>query len=151
MGLLIRVENPTTEENRALIEESQSALKDIFCPQDVFTISAEELDTANTQFFVARLDGQAVGCVALVDLLGYGEVKRLYVQDSARKAGIGRALMEAVFHQALELGLTHIQLETGARLKDAVALYRSLGFMECAPFGGYRQNPSSLFMEYRIH
>lgn len=40
-----------------------------------------------------------------------------------------------------------LRLETGAKQPEALALYRSAGFVEVGPFGGYRPDPLSLFME----
>jgi putative acetyltransferase len=55
--------------------------------------------------------------------------------------------LEAV---AKQNGLTALRLETGIRQPEALALYRSAGFRAIEPFGDYRPDPLSLFMEKTI-
>lgn len=151
MPVSIATENPLTPEARALVEASQAALLAVFPPQDCFSYSAEELANKSTQFLVARAaDGAPVGCVALVDEGTYGEVKRLFVDPARRGAGVGRALMLALERAARDIGLGLLRLETGAALEAAVGLYRQLGYADCAPFGGYPDIPSNMFLEKRI-
>ncbi|MBC56792.1 MAG: GNAT family N-acetyltransferase [Confluentimicrobium sp.] len=146
MSIKIRTESPLTPDSRRLIDESEAALRAVFPPDECFSFSAEELATPNTQFLVARLNGQAHGCVALVDQVFYGEVKRLFVAPEARGLGLARALMSALEAAAEDIGLTCLRLETGHALTEAVNLYRTLGFYECDAFGDYPDIPSNLFL-----
>ena len=57
-----------------------------------------------------------------------GEVKRLWVDPAWRGHGLGRRLMEGLEDAARELGLTALQLDTGDRQPEAVALYDSAGW-----------------------
>jgi GNAT superfamily N-acetyltransferase len=103
----------------------------------------------DAEYFVARLDGRPVGCIALVvhdDLPGVGEVKRLYVDDSARRAGVAQALMSGLEARARERGLTRIVLETGNRQPEAVALYERLGYVVVDPYHPQGWNEVSIFM-----
>ena len=43
-----------------------------------------------------------------------------------------------------------MRLETGIRQPEAIGLYRSAGYAEIGPFGAYRPDPLSLFMEKRL-
>ncbi|HJQ75352.1 MAG TPA: GNAT family N-acetyltransferase [Gaiellaceae bacterium] len=99
---------------------------------------------------VARIDGGAVGCVALLRLSDEAcEMKRLYVGPSARGAGVGRALVEASIIRARELGFRVMRLDTLPRMDAARALYLSLGFR---PTERYNDNPVEgvLFFELRL-
>jgi putative acetyltransferase len=88
-------------------------------------------------FWVARDDGgRAVGCVAL-RVLGadFVEVKHLFVDPSARRTGVARALMD-VFEQEARRRGSRIVLETGTEQPEALALYRARGYRHRPPYEG---------------
>ena len=61
----------------------------------------------------------------------------LFVRDSARGAGLGRALVEAAFERARQRGCRRIELDTNEANTAAVDLYESLGFRTFSErFGG---------------
>ena len=102
-------------------------------------------------FLVARdVDGTAVGCAALVNKQDYGEVKRMFVDERRRGLGTGRKLLEHLVMFARMSGLSVLRLETGIHQPEAIGLYERLGFERRAPFGDYREDPLSLFMEMRL-
>lgn len=102
-------------------------------------------------FVVARLDGRAVGCGAvLADARGWGEIKRMYVAPPARGRGLGARILARLEQAAAERGLGHLRLETGVRNHAALAVYRRAGFCDCAAFGDYAADPLSVFLERRV-
>jgi putative acetyltransferase len=150
LTLEIRTESPLSPDARALIDASQTALEAVYSADEIFTLDPEELAAPNAQFLVARVDGKAVGCIALVDNLRYGELKRLFVDAAARGLGLGQRLVAEAEAAARDVGLRVLRLETGPELVPAVKLYRSLGYRERGPFGDYADLPCSLFMEKRL-
>jgi putative acetyltransferase len=100
------------------------------------------------RLLLANSDGEPAGCVALHRLTEeICEMKRLYLRPRFRGKGAGRALAETVIAQAQTQGYRRMRLDTVEPvMKDAVKLYRQLGFEEIAP---YRPNPvaGALYME----
>ncbi len=96
---------------------------------------------------LARNRGEPCGCVALRKIDARTcEMKRLYVRPAARGLGIGRALIIRLIEEARARGYTSMRLDTLPSMKSAVALYKSFGFQEIAP---YIFNPiaGALFLE----
>ncbi|MEZ5913635.1 MAG: GNAT family N-acetyltransferase [Paracoccaceae bacterium] len=148
MPASIAAENPLSADGRALIAASDSALQEVYPPEEIFSMDPAELAGGDAAFLVARDGaGAALGCVALVDCGDYGEVKRLFVPAEGRGRGVARALMARLEDEARARELRLIRLETGPRLHAAVALYRALGYTERGRFGDYQDHPASLFME----
>jgi len=100
------------------------------------------------RLLLAEYEGQVVGCVALHKLEpGICEMKRLYLRPQARGKGFGRILADRIITEARHIGYPRIRLDTVEPvMKDAVAMYRKLGFKEIAP---YCANPISgvIYME----
>ena len=71
-----------------------------------------------------------IGLRALSDTIG--EMKRLYVQPSARGHGLARALIVRLLDEARTLGYREIRLDTLPMMDDAQALYAALGFTDIA-------------------
>jgi putative acetyltransferase len=82
--------------------------------------------------------GKAFGCIALRALEGErtptGEVKRLFVQPSARKGGWGHRLVDTVIAEARAIGYRELKLDTLGWMTEARSLYARAGFRECAPY-----------------
>ena len=87
-------------------------------------------------FLVAYLHGSPVGCGALkTDGSGLGEVKRMWVAESARGHGLGRRLLRALEDEGRARGVRELRLETNGTLTEARALYESAGYEPIARFG----------------
>ena len=95
-------------------------------------------------------DDQIDGCVALRALSGGAcEMKRLYIRPNLRGTGAGRTLVNELIAHARNLGYRTMRLDTLPTMSTAIALYRSVGFREIAP---YYNNPveGALFLELQI-
>ncbi len=83
---------------------------------------------------LARLDGVPVGAVTLQrHTPEEAELNRLFVHAEARGCGVGRALVTTLIERARALGYRSLFLSTVRRFDAALALYRSLGFVDVAP------------------
>ena len=86
-------------------------------------------------FVVATLHGVPVGCGALkFHERAPTELKRMWVAPSARGLGLGRRLLAELERLAAEHGVRTLRLETNRNLTEAIALYRSSGYVEVEPF-----------------
>ena len=139
---------PLADDARKLIAASHDEMQAIYTSSECHQLHAQALAEPNVQLLVARINGEAVGCIALVDKVTYGEIKRFFVARSARGHGIGGALMDALLAASRDIGLDTLRLETGDKLEPAMALYGRYGFEERGPFGEYAEAPSSVFMEW---
>ena len=64
------------------------------------------------------------------------ELKRMYVDPSARGAGLARRLVARLESEAVALGATVVRLDTGRDMEPAIALYRSAGYREVDDYNG---------------
>jgi len=69
---------------------------------------------------------------------GDAELKRMYVVPEARGLGLARRILAALEDDARAAGRARMVLETGDMQPEAIALYASSGYAECAKFGHYR-------------
>ena len=84
---------------------------------------------------IARLDGQAVGTVALRRLdQGRCEMKRMFVADPARGLGVGDRLVVELITRARAFGYDEMVLDTGFRQHEAQHLYAKHGFLAIPPY-----------------
>ena len=139
------------EQTRTLFLEYAASLGFSLCFQS-FDEELKSLPGAyaapSGRLLLAQYEHQAAGCVALRKLEGQiCEMKRLYVGPAYRGQGLGRILVERVIAEARGIGYERMRLDTiASSMKDAIALYRKMGFKEIAP---YRENPiaGALYME----
>src|SRR4051812_42437220 len=95
----------------------------------------DELMPPAGRFLVAYLDGEPVGCGGVKHRRGRpAEIKRMWVAESARGRGIARRLLAELEDLAVRSGASVARLETNGALVEAIALYRSAGYEEVAPF-----------------
>jgi ribosomal protein S18 acetylase RimI-like enzyme len=119
----------------AYYAELRVRFDDGFDPALGLPAGAPEMSPPAGLFVVGRLRGEPVACGGL-KLHGRdpAEIKRMWVAPAARGLGVARRLLAALEDQARQRGIATVLLETNKNLTEAIALYRSSGFVEVAPF-----------------
>jgi putative acetyltransferase len=154
-NITIELAPSATDEVRALIGELDRELAGEYSAEQRHGLTLDAIFQPHVRFFLARLDGAAVGCGGVAFCADFAEVKRMYVRDAARGRGVGQALLTRIEAEARQAGFTLLRLETGDRQLAAIQLYTRAGFQLCPAFGVYATMApqaivTSVFMEKRL-
>ena len=144
--------DPDAPEVVGLLAASDAYYDGLYPPESNHLEAAGDLRGDNVVFIGVYVDGvlAASGAAKLMnDDSDYAEIKRVFVLEGYRGLGLSSRLMHRLEQELDRLGVQLIRLETGVRQPEALGLYRKLGYVEREPFGDYRPDPLSVFMEKR--
>jgi len=150
MNRPISIDQDDPEEALFLLSAHQDLMESLFPSESNHYLKLDGLREDHIRFFIARVENEVLGCGALSLQGSYGEVKSMHVGEAARGQGIAKALLNRLIIEAKRNHLPLLRLETGNKLQAAHALYKQAGFVMRGPFGDYRDDPNSLFMELRL-
>jgi DNA-binding MarR family transcriptional regulator/GNAT superfamily N-acetyltransferase len=120
---------------RAYVEELNRRSEKPYDPAAGVSAEPHEMTPPFGAFLIAYLHAEPVGCGGVKHLPRRpSDIKRMWVSPSARGLGIGRRLLEELERLAAASGAPAARLETSGLLTEAIALYRSAGYREVAPF-----------------
>ena len=138
-----------SEDARGLLLAQEAELAGVYPPGERFlTVDPAVFEEARARFLVARADGRAVGCGAVIRRDEHtGEVKRMYVAPALRRQGVASAILGQLEAWAAQTGLRRLVLETGERHAGPVDLYRGAGYVAIPRFGEYLTSQSSRCFE----
>lgn len=105
-------------------------------------IFAQELERALARVVVAEHGDRVVGHACTWHVVDEAHLLRIAVLPASRGAGVGRALLERVFADALACACVHVDLEVARSNAAALALYARAGFVEVGVRRGYYQHPT---------
>jgi GNAT superfamily N-acetyltransferase/DNA-binding MarR family transcriptional regulator len=137
----VTVEDPRTPAAQFCLRSYFAELDDRFDngfePELSISADGDDLVEPRGLLLVARLRDEPIGCGAL-KFHGRDpvEIKRMWVAPSARGLGLGRRLLSELERHARDRGASVAHLETNRALTEAIALYRSAGYVEVSPFNG---------------
>ncbi len=151
---MLKIIQAETEEQiqqiRGLFTEYAASLGFDLCFQDFENELAElpgDFALPDGRLLMAVGGTTAAGCVALKKIEDdVCEMSRLYVRPEFRGKGLGRLLVAAVIEGARQFGYERIRLHTLATMKEASALYQSMGFQLIEPYSQIPQE-RCMFME----
>lgn len=146
MSCIVR-EDPDQADIIELLRASDVLMAELYPTESNHLLDVAALQRPEVTFFVVREAGAAVGCGAWVRRDARGaELKRMFVTPAARGRRLGRGVLQAIEADAQKAGIAEMKLETGVLQPEALGLYRSNGYVECAPFAPYQFDPLSVFM-----
>ena len=101
---------------------------------DIKDIESSYFGRGGTFLVLEARDGSIVGAYGLYPLQERTcELRKMYLHKAYRGKGLGRLLMNDALSKARQLGFRKMVLETASVLKEAIALYKSYGFVEYTP------------------
>ena len=142
--------DPDSAAVQALIAASDAFYDGLYPPESNHLEATSDLKQEHVIFMGCRIGDELVasgGAKLMSDDGDYAEIKRVFVLENFRGRGLSRQIMEALESELRNRGVTLFRLETGIRQPEALGLYRKLGYRERDPFGAYRADPFSVFME----
>jgi len=156
--MAVASDNPTIvsvddAEVRALLARHFDLMRSQSPEESCHVMDDSGLRASGAKILGWRDDGVLQGIVALTVIgPGHGEIKSMHTAQEARGRGVGRILLKHLIAMAQKDGLEKLSLETGSAESFAAAraLYLSEGFALCPPFGGYTEDPLSVFMTRAI-
>jgi putative acetyltransferase len=147
MKVEIRRADPRGAEYLRLLQASDDYAASLYPAESNHMLDVETLLRPQMNFFGVIVDGTVKGCGGFWTHEDYMEIKRVWIDPSARGLGLSRKLMTVLEAEAGALGFNIARLETGISQSEALGLYRALGYVERGPFGDYKSDPLSVFME----
>ncbi|MEI2454705.1 GNAT family N-acetyltransferase [Lysobacter firmicutimachus] len=145
----IRIDDLTGSEIHALLQEHLRDMAELSPPESVHALDLDGLRRPDIRFWTVWEKGQLLGCGALRELDStHGEIKSMRTAEAHRRKGVATRMLGHILDEASRRGYRRLSLETGsmAGFAPARTLYAQFGFVECAPFGDYVEDPNSVFM-----
>ncbi|MFT4201150.1 GNAT family N-acetyltransferase [Gordonia sp. (in: high G+C Gram-positive bacteria)] len=103
----------------------------------------------NGCFVLATDHGEPIACGAVRTIDdGIGEIKRMWVHEDWRGAGLGSRMLRELEARSARLGHRVARLDTSSTLGEAIAMYERAGYRRV---DRYNDNPyAELFFEKRL-
>jgi putative acetyltransferase len=143
MSLVLEHVEAPTDDVQLLIGELDAELSGHYSSVQRHGLSIARIFQPGVMFFIARQDGEPVGCGGIAFDDGLAELKRMYVRPQARGRDIAQAILARLEAEAHARGVTRLVLETGDAQLAAIRFYERSGFNRCAAFGAYTTMPAS--------
>ncbi len=144
---MIEIKRADPREFILMLQTSDDYAASLYPAESNHMLDIETLLRPQMNFFGVYVDGVAKGCGGFWAHDDYVEIKRVWIDASARGLGLSRKLMMAIESAARAAGFQIARLETGISQPEALGLYRAIGYVERGPFGEYKPDPLSVFME----
>ncbi len=149
----IRIDALDGPEIAHLLSAHQGLTADDSPPESDHALDLDGLRAPEITVWSAWDETRIMGCGALKELdPSHAELKSMHTAADYRRRGVAAGLLERMLAEARERGYERLSLETGSSdtFAAARAFYVRHGFVECPPFGDYREDPYSVFMTLQL-
>ena len=102
---------------------------------------ASEIENPLSYWLVAEVDGVVAGYVGSQTVLDASDMMNLAVSPDYRRQGVGQALVNALVEHLKQNKVIALLLEVRVSNAPAIALYKSLGFIQVGCRPKYYHNP----------
>jgi len=153
MTITVSPEDPRAPEAQALLTAFVDEVQHRYdaAPADVGYFDPAVVSVPKSVFLLARVEGRAVGCGALVPMEDdVVEIKRMFVLPEERGHGIAKKILDRLQGLAQEFDYDRIRLETGTKQPESIALYGKSGFYRIPNFPPFENDQSAVCFEKRI-
>jgi putative acetyltransferase len=147
---MIEIKRADPRDFISFLQASDDYAASLYPAESNHMLDVETLLRPQMNFFGVSVDGAVKGCGGFWAHEDYVEIKRVWIDPSARGLGLSRKLMAVLEDEARVMGFKFARLETGISQPEALGLYRALGYADRAPFGDYKLDPLSVFMEKKL-
>ena len=101
---------------------------------DIKDIESSYFGRGGMFFVLETEEGSIIGAYGLYPVEEKTcELRKMYLHKAHRGKGLGKFLLEDALSNTRQLGFKKMILETASVLKEAIALYKSYGFVEYNP------------------
>lgn len=143
--------SPFQDDVQQMMHELDQYQSELYPAESNHLDSAQTLAEPNCKFIGAYLEDKLVGIGAAKIMDHYGELKRFFVPKEYRGQKIAEGIIESLENW---LRINHIKtsyLETGIHQHAAIRFYEKLNYKISGPFGNYKPDPLSVFMEKTLN
>lgn len=133
----------------ALMEEHRLAMQATAPLESQHALDLSGLKQSHVRVWVVREGDALLGCGALQHLDAVQvEIKAMRTARAHLRRGVGKAVLAHLLQEAQASGYGRASLETGSMdyFAPARRMYADAGFVECAPFADYVDDPNSTYM-----
>ncbi|GAA4929907.1 putative acetyltransferase [Actinomycetospora succinea] len=148
-GVAIVVDDLAGPEVATLLAEHLDDMRAASPPESKHALDLDALRAPDVTFWTVWDDHVLLGFGALRELdAAHGEIKSMRTASAYQGLGVGSALVRHLVAEARRRGYRRLSLETGssAHFAPAQRLYARHGFVPCAPFGDYPEDPNSVHL-----
>lgn len=148
--LILKPVSPYHENVQQMIRLLDQYQAELYPAESNHLDSLETLSGPNCKLMGAFRGETLVGIGAAKIMDNYGELKRFYVPEEFRGQGIAEGLIKALEEWLIQKKTYVSRLETGIHQHAAIRFYQKLGYSETDPFGNYKLDPLSIFMQKNL-